>query len=123
MKLTRNFSKSEFDSKDGALMPSKVLHNIKILAEQLQELRDYLNKPITINSGYRSPKHNRSIGGVKNSQHVLGTAADISVEGLSSKKVHEAIEILIMDQAMLQGGVGLYPTFVHYDVRLKKARW
>jgi len=28
-----------------------------------------------------------------------------------------------MDQAMLQGGVGLYPTFVHYDVRLKKARW
>jgi uncharacterized protein YcbK (DUF882 family) len=123
MKLTRNFSKSEFDSKDGALMPSKVLHNIKILAEQLQELRDYLNKPITINSGYRSPKHNRASNGVRNSQHVLGTAADISVEGLSSKKVHEAIEILIMDKAMLQGGVGLYPNFVHYDVRIKKARW
>jgi len=123
MKLTENFSRSEFDSKDGALMPSKVLHNIKILAEQLQELRDYLNKPITINSGYRSPKHNRSIGGVKNSQHVLGMAADISVLGMSTKKVHEAIEALIKDKAMLQGGLGLYAKFVHYDIRLKKARW
>ena len=123
MKLTRNFSKSEFDSKDGALMPSKVLHNIKILAEQLQELRDYLNKPITINSGYRSPKHNRASNGVRNSKHVLGMAADITVQGLTTKKVHEAIEILIMDKAMLQGGLGLYPTFLHYDVRIKKARW
>jgi hypothetical protein len=54
MKLTSNFSKSEFDSKDGAEMPDDVLENVKIVAEQLQILRDVLNVPIKINSAYRS---------------------------------------------------------------------
>ena len=40
MKLTSNFSKSEFDSKDGAEMPDDVLENVKIVAEQLQILID-----------------------------------------------------------------------------------
>jgi uncharacterized protein YcbK (DUF882 family) len=72
MKLTNNFSKSEFDSKDGAEMPDDVLENVKKLAEQLQILRDFLNVPIKINSGYRSPAHNKKIGGVKNSIHLTG---------------------------------------------------
>jgi hypothetical protein len=44
MKLTENFSKSEFDSKDGAAMPLEVLQNIKELANNLQVLRDHLGK-------------------------------------------------------------------------------
>jgi hypothetical protein len=55
MKLTNNFSKSEFDSKDGAEMPDDVLENVKKLAGYLQILRDHLGKSIKINSGYRSP--------------------------------------------------------------------
>jgi hypothetical protein len=61
MKLTSNFSKSEFDSKDGAEMPDDVLANVKIVAEQLQILRDFLNVSIKINSAYRSPAHNKKI--------------------------------------------------------------
>lgn len=123
MKLTENFSKSEFDSKDGAEMPNDVLMNVQKLAGQLQILRNNINKPITINSGYRSPEHNKDIGGVENSQHVLGKAADIKVKGISTRILAALIEDLINDGDMLQGGVGIYNSFVHYDIRKNKARW
>lgn len=57
MQLTKNFNKIEFDSKDGANMPKSVLENIKIVAHNLQVLRDHIKKPIHINSGYRSVLH------------------------------------------------------------------
>tara|TARA_R110000803_G_scaffold206969_1_gene274588 strand:+ start:2256 stop:2636 length:381 start_codon:yes stop_codon:yes gene_type:complete len=123
MRLTRNFSSEEFDSKDGASMPNIVLKNISTLAVQLQTIRDYIDRPIKINSGYRSPAHNKSIGGVKNSQHVKGKASDIVIKGLSTSQVYRIIEQLIEDGKIIQGGLGLYKGFVHYDIRGKKARW
>ena len=123
MKLTKNFSKIEFESKDGSKMPFSVLENIQELAENLQVLRDYINKPIHINSAYRSPKHNKAIGGSKNSQHMKGRACDISVRDMSPKKVSRIILKLIKKGKMAQGGVGLYNGFVHYDIRGTKARW
>lgn len=123
MRLSKNFWKHEFDSKDGTPMPLEVLFNIQKLANQLQVLRDYLGKSIKVNSGYRSPKHNKSIGGVKNSQHVLGKAADIVVKGIKPQELALIIERLIDNGEMLQGGIGIYNSFVHYDIRKKKARW
>ena len=125
MKLTNNFSKKEFDSKDGAEMPNDVLMNVQKLASQLQILRNNINKPITINSGYRSPEHNDSIkNSSSNSQHILGKAADIKVKGISTRILAALIEDLINDGDMLQGGLGIYDTFVHYDVaKGKKRRW
>lgn len=123
MKLTENFSKKEFDSKDGSAMPPLVLENIKKVAQNLQVLRDYLGASIKINSGYRSPSHNAKVGGVKNSQHVLGIAADISVVGKTPKQVADAIIKLQKEGKMAKGGVGLYNTFVHFDVRGVNARW
>lgn len=123
MRLSKNFWKSEFDSKDGAEMPTDVLFNIQKLANQLQVLRDYIGKSIKVNSGYRSPKHNKSIGGVKNSQHVLGKAADIVVKGIKPQELALIIERLIDEGEMLQGGIGIYNTFVHYDIRKTRARW
>ena len=123
MELTKNFDTHEFESKDGLSTPKNLMPNIQELADNLQVLRDYFGLPISINSGYRSPSHNRSIGGVKNSQHVQGKAADITVSGKSPKEVHQAIENLIAEGKMKQGGLGLYSTFVHYDIRGTKARW
>ena len=123
MKLTLNFSKAEFESKDGALMPPKVLENINILAVQLQALRNEINKPIMVISGYRSPKHNKAIGGVKNSQHLLGRACDIIVQGMTPIEVTADIEGLILSGKMLDGGIGTYSDFTHYDFRAKKTRW
>ena len=123
MELTEHFSKEEFNSKDGAGMPQEVWANIKILAKQLEALRSVLNAPIHITSAYRSELHNKSIGGKLNSQHLLGKAADIQVKGKSPKQVHKAIVKLIKDGKILEGGLGLYDTFVHYDIRGKASRW
>jgi len=122
-KITENFSLAEFDCKDGSAMPNTVMINIIKLAKNLQVLRDYLNTSITVNSGYRSPKYNAKIGGVKNSQHLLGNASDLMVKGFTPKQVAEAIEKLIKEGKMQQGGIGVYPTFTHYDIRGTKARW
>ena len=123
MRLTKNFTQREFKSRDGAPMPDDVLTNIKELASNLQVLRDFLGEPIRINSAYRSPEHNKAIGGVKNSQHILGRAADIKVKDIETKDLYLIIESLIVDGKMKQGGLGLYDTFVHYDIRGSKARW
>ena len=115
MQITKNFNKREFNSKDGRRMPKDVLKNIIILAEQLQILRDHLQAPIHINSAYRSPQHNKRIG-VKNSQHIYGRAADITSRDYTPKQLHTEIERLISKGEMLEGGLGLYNGFVHYDI-------
>lgn len=122
-KLTKNFTLDEFQSKDGAEMPADVLVNIKKLAKNLQVIRDYFNLPIKINSAYRSPAHNAKVGGVKNSQHVKGQAADIVIQGKTPREIAEQLEKLIFEKKISQGGIGIYPTFVHYDIRGKKTRW
>lgn len=121
--MTKNFSLSEFTSKDGAETPAKVLKKLQILAENLQVLRDEINLPITINSGYRSPAHNAAIGGATASQHVVGTAADFVVKGIKPKAVAAIIERLIAEGKMRQGGLKAYVSWVHYDVRGVRARW
>jgi uncharacterized protein YcbK (DUF882 family) len=121
--LTKNFSKAEFDCNDGSKMPEKVLANVKKQAKNLQVLRDFLDKPIRINSGYRSPSYNKKIGGAKNSQHLKGNATDIKVKGMSPGDLGRVIEGLIRIGAIEDGGLGLYSNFTHYDRRSKKARW
>lgn len=123
MKITANFKLSEFNSKDGSPMPDDVRHNVIKLACNLQRLRNVLKARITVNSGYRSPNHNKAVGGAKNSQHLTGKAADIVVNGFDSIQVKETIEQLIQDGEMLQGGLKAYNSFVHYDIRGQKARW
>lgn len=122
-KLTKNFSLEEFKCKDGSDIPNNVLSNITELAKNLQVLRDSINKSISITSGYRSPEHNAKVKGAKNSQHVKGTAADIKVAGMTPKEVALVIEGLIESGKMKQGGIGIYPSWVHYDIRGVKARW
>lgn len=123
MRLTDNFSLPEFASKDGSAFPEEVKSNLVILANQLEVLRKHFGKPITVTSGYRSEAHNLRIGGEKNSFHVKGMAADIKIEGISPYMVGKQIEMLIDAGKMLQGGIGIYPTFTHYDIRQKRIRW
>lgn len=53
--------------------------NLVALAENiLDKARDAWGKPIIVNSGYRCPRLNKVVGGVSNSQHVTGEAADIT---------------------------------------------
>lgn len=122
-KISENFRLQEFDSSCGREMPLEVQKNVIQLGQNLQVLRDYLKSSITINSGYRSPQLNRKIKGATRSQHLLGTAADIVVKGHTPKQVADAIELLISQGKMREGGLKAYDTFTHYDIRGTKARW
>lgn len=122
MQLTPNFKKSEFDSKDGACMPNDVLQNIANLAKEIQVIRDHAGA-IQINSGYRSPAHNKKVGGVSNSQHVQGKAADLKPLKVSVKALYDLIIKLIKEKKIKDGGVGIYDTFVHYDIGGAGRRW
>ena len=122
--MTKNFKKSEFDCKCGCEMPSEVLVNITKLANQLQYIRDNVAMPITINSAYRCEAHNKSVGGSVNSQHLLGKAADIVIKGLDPVlDTYDYLDELILSGEILQGGLGMYQSFTHYDIRKNKARW
>jgi len=123
MKLTANFSLSEFECKCGCEMPDNVLENVKLLAENLQMLRMFIKQPIKVNSAYRCLSHNQNIGSKNTSQHTLGKAADIVVKELKPNEVADIAEQL-MDKGLFKiGGVGRYKTFTHIDIRGKKARW
>lgn len=121
--LTKNFDITEFSCNDGTPVPSEYLPNVKKLAEQLQILRDELNEPIHINSAYRHKEYNKKIGGEKNSQHLLAKAADITVKSKTPKQLAALIEKMISEGKLKFGGMGIYPGFVHVDIRNQKARW
>ena len=117
MKLTQNFSLYEFLSPKDEVPPSvEVVRNLRCLANRLQVTRDILQKPIKINSGYRSIQYNAKIGGTSNSFHIKGMAADIVIEGMYPREVQEYLK-------HWSGGLGSYDTFTHVDIREEKARW
>lgn len=71
----------------------KEIENMKTLAVKiLQPLREYMNRPIIVTSGYRSCEVNKAVKGSKNSGHMLGTAADITAGTRTlNKKMYEFI--------------------------------
>lgn len=123
MQLTKNFTREEFDCRDGTKVPDNLLSNAQELADNLQVLRDYLGEPVHINSGYRTKTYNKKVGGKAASKHLKAQAGDLTVKSKTPKQLHTIIERLIKQNKMKQGGLGLYPGFVHYDVRGVKARW
>ena len=118
--LSTNFKSNEFDC-HGVGCCSITLIDTK-LVEYLQKIRNHFGQPVTINSGYRCPSHNKAIGGANGSRHTKGEAADIAVKNIAPAEVAkyaESIGIL---------GIGLYETakdgyFVHIDTRTYKSFW
>lgn len=123
MKLTEHFELSEFKCKDGTEVPEKYTANVQELADNLEKLRVFLGESIHITSGFRTSAYNKKVGGKPASKHLKAQAADIIVGSLTPKQLYRIIEGLINIGVMKQGGLGLYSTFVHYDVRGTKARW
>lgn len=123
MQLTPNFNLNEFRSRDGAEFPADVRTNIEALANALQIIRNEFNEPISITSGYRSPAHNRAVGGAVNSTHIRGLGADFRVRNHTPQQVAAKIEELIAAGKIPQGGLKAYNNWVHYDIRGVRARW
>lgn len=122
-KLSNNFNREEFDCKDGTKVPEEYMSNLCILIIQLEKIRKKIGKPLHINSGYRTKEYNEKIEGAPKSQHLTASAADIRVEGMSVSMLAYNIMIMIKEEIIKEGGVGLYNNFVHYDIRGTKSRW
>lgn len=115
MQLTKNFTLEEMVRSNTAV--SQGIDNIpeeeqvenlkKLCTRLLQPLRDIVQMPFNINSGFRCPFLNKAVGGVPTSQHTKGQAADVRVanpRGLLTELLKSDLDF---DQAIL------YPTFLH----------
>lgn len=111
--LSPNFKVKDFRSKDGSDL---ILINPH-LVELLDKIQSHFGKKIRITSGYRTPKYNKTLekpggrGAVKNSQHMYGNAADIQIPGITPSEIYNWMK------DWHKGGLGVYPSFVHVDVR------
>lgn len=115
-KLSTNFKVSEFACKDG----SDTVFISPELVTVLQKIRDHFGKAVTINSGYRNDAYNtKQEGAASYSQHKYGLAADIVVSGINPLAVAQYAQKLLPTS----GGIGVYKTFTHVDVRASKSRW
>lgn len=98
MKLSEHFTLEELTVSETAARKglsntpdNDALFDLKRLAAFLESVRETVDKPIKINSAYRSPEVNSSVGGSKTSQHCKGQAADIRVAGMTPDQVVQAI--------------------------------
>ncbi|MCF8008053.1 MAG: DUF882 domain-containing protein [Methylovulum sp.] len=114
MALSEHFHKSEFACHCGCGVADVDIN----LVDLLELIRRQLDTPIYVLSGVRCLKHNRNVKGALNSQHLIGKAADIHVPNMSTKKLYDFI-----DKKFNVGGMGLYPSFIHIDIRSGHARW
>ena len=122
--LTKNFHLREFECKDGAPVPAKLMCNVIELANNLQIIRDEVKTNIHINSAYRTEEYNKNLDGASpKSQHLQAKAADIITIMHTPLQLADIINRLIKVKIIKQGGVGVYPSFVHYDTRNTEARW
>ena len=114
------FKKSEFACKCGKYCdgyPAEIDMGVVKIAD---EIRAIIGKPISINSGLRCKTHNANVGGVSNSQHILGKAADLGCPiGCTTAQMASIAESIMGNT----GGIGIYPWGIHIDTRSAKSRW
>lgn len=116
-RLSPHFRVREFHSKHDSSDIVKVDEKLLTL---LENIRNHTGKPVHINSGYRSPEYNATLKNASpRSQHCNGKAADIWVEGVTPKQIADIAECYLGSS----GGIGIYKTFTHVDVRTSCARW
>ena len=114
------FKKSEFACKCGKYCdgyPAEIDMNMVKIADKI---RNRIGKPITINSGLRCKTHNANVGGVSNSQHLYGNAADLGCpSGCTPAQMASIAEDVMGDTV----GIGTYSWGIHIDTRSTKSRW
>ena len=105
------FKEKEFACKCCGQLPPLARENVKALvSEVLDPVREKLGMPIVVNSGYRCEKHNKDVGGVRNSQHLVGEAADVTCADLPRLKA------LIIENGRFDQLI-TYPTFLHVSYK------
>ena len=120
MKLTENFSLEEMNVSQLASRngwdnnpDANAINNLTRVAQLLEQVRKVINKPIIINSAYRSKIVNDAVGSKDSSQHRLGCAADFRVSGMTLNAVCDAIKQsdIQFDQLILE-----FSSWIHISV-------
>ena len=101
----------------------KMINLVYLCAHVLEPLRVAMNEPIKIGSGYRCEKLNKAVGGVYNSQHLKGQAADLCIDGDLKKgkrwfnyiKDHLPFDQLIWEHNPKTGSYWVHVSFVFPD--------
>lgn len=117
--LTPNFRLKEFACKDGTPVPLHLIDNARLVATELQKVRDYFGKPIRVNSGYRTPEYNKKVGGSPTSYHLLMLAAD--TKPLWDIPIDEYYRVVKKLTNFMGYGIGT--TFLHTDLRKDFTVW
>jgi hypothetical protein len=127
LKLSEHFSLGEFIASGTARrlgdpnQPTPThMANLMVTARGMEAVRSLCGgRPITITSGYRNPAVNRAVGGVTNSDHALGFAADFTVAGLTPIAAGRLIRDsrLVFDQLILESGRGVLHISFHPRLR------
>lgn len=113
-RVSKNFRVREFACKDGC----EFVLISRVLVEILEGLREKIGEEIYINSGFRTPSHNKKIGGALLSYHQFGMAADIRAKTKTPKELYSILDKMLEGW----GGLELHDTFVHVDTREKQWR-
>ena len=116
----QHFRREEFRCKCGKYCNGFPVEPDETTVRYADAIRERLGVPLNVNSGIRCPQHNANVGGVTNSQHVLGTACDLGAPaGITPEKMASVAEEVIGNT----GGIGIYSWGIHIDSRKTKARW
>lgn len=114
--LTEHFKVKEFACKDG----TDTIFISQKLVLLCECLRARINKPLFVNSAYRTEAYNKEVGGAEFSQHLYGAAVDLKTPaGWTPEKMAAIARKNMTDW----GGVGIYDWGIHVDVRKEKADW
>lgn len=114
-----HLSWAELACKDGTPYPAHWrATRAPLLGAEFERIRAVVGQPLTIGSAYRSPSHNRKVGGARKSQHVEGRALDLyPPAGWTIERFYRVIREVAAQPESLIYGVGRYPRFVHIDIR------
>ena len=94
-----------------------------LIVTTLQRLRDEVQRPVVVNSGCRCRSHNAAVNGSKTSQHLKGKAADIRIDGMTSREIFDVIRRLYLDGEIYVGYVyAINGRSVHVDVRAPQSQ-
>ena len=88
-----------------------------ILLKKLSALRQAIDRPLIINSGYRCKNYNAKVDGVPTSYHLFGLAADVTVPSM------KMTDLLKYAQSIHFNGICLYDNFLHLDIRPVPEFW
>lgn len=134
MNITDNFTLEEMcssrtarfnDIDNSSQVPSIIISLTKLCVMVLQPLRDHFAEPVRISSGYRCQALNKLVGGVYNSQHIQGQAADIYLDGDTKREAEYFRYIrdnLDYDQLILEGNQSTSWIHVSYVSHKKNRR-